>query len=96
MNSEEALMITNEEAIKASDWLKQYVNNEVTPLERVIKSLEKQIPLKPYAKNSAYGLVWYCSECGRALYDYYDDSLYCSFCGQRTDWSDKIGAIQND
>lgn len=81
--------MTNEEAIEhGKEDLEVFGGTHAEFIELSLKAIEKQIPMKPYTKNGVYGLVWYCNNCGYSLCDY-DDSLYCSFCGQRVDWSDK-------
>lgn len=53
-----------------------------------IMALERQIPLKPDIKIADGRKVYFCNNCGCSLCDD-DGSTYCSFCGQKVDWSDK-------
>lgn len=68
---------TNEEAIKKID-----------PLEIAIEALYKQIPLKPDYKTADGRRAYYCNVCGCGLCDD-DGSTFCSFCGQKQDWSEE-------
>ena len=69
-------------------------------LKMAIKSLEKQIPRKPYIEGDGYAdghLVydtWICPNCETHYEIDYDDYDYCPKCGQAIDksvmdWSDE-------
>lgn len=56
-----------------------------------IKSLEKQIPVKPdYQYAGEYGecTEYYCKSCGQYLSNTEDEDMkYCTSCGQAIDWN---------
>lgn len=61
-------------------------------IDLAIKSLEKQIPMKPQEINEERIRLdgiwdWSCGNCGRFHRNDYPLN-YCNECGQKVDWSD--------
>jgi hypothetical protein len=74
-------------------------NNEIDEAKRMaIKTLEKQIPKKPFKtmdENNPYYkyMPWCCPCCKETLYEDTEwgnqEFAYCTDCGQKLDWSDE-------
>ena len=69
--------------------INSYKNSEAN-LEEIIELktiLEKAKPIKPYLspKNDS---TWHCPRCG-VMYNLNKKKAYCSYCGQKIDWSEK-------
>lgn len=87
--------MTNEEAIKELEWVKEcgFVADKgivgtdriVDAISKAIEALEKQIPKR--VRRDKYGLGL-CPNCGQlGVYDVEANELdYCSDCGQAIDW----------
>ncbi|HCL03789.1 MAG TPA: hypothetical protein DHW61_15520 [Lachnoclostridium phytofermentans] len=57
-----------------------------------IHAMRKQIPVKPKVmqrKSENEKLWWYCGSCGASRITG-SRSNYCSYCGQRVDWSEHL------
>lgn len=57
-----------------------------------IYSMKKQIPMKPKVMNKplkSEKFWWYCGSCGASRHTG-ERSYYCSYCGQRVDWSEYL------
>lgn len=60
-----------------------------------IYSMRKQIPIKPKVMPKPLGnekYWWYCGFCGAAKHTNFRNN-YCSYCGQRVDWSDYLQSL---
>ena len=63
-----------------------------------VYSMRKQIPVKPKImekplKNEKFW--WYCGSCGASRHTNVR-SNYCSFCGQRVDWSEYLQSLEKE
>lgn len=61
-------------------------------IKLAIKALEKQIPMKPKVMDKPLkneNFWWYCGTCGASRHTG-SRSNYCSYCGQRVDWSEYV------
>lgn len=91
-----------ESAIKTVEMLQRLAFNihrvmdviDCENIKKIKKSLEKQIPKKPFLECDGYAdgeLVydtWRCPNCDSAYEVEYDDYKYCPNCGQAIDWRD--------
>lgn len=76
-----------------STWKGKFPSPHFEACEVAIEALEKQIPkeLNRFAEGD-----YLCPECGSGYYllgdcdDFPDKHKYCSYCGQRLDWSEII------
>lgn len=63
-----------------------------------VYSMRKQLPVKPKVmlrplKSEKYW--WYCGSCGASRHTN-SRSHYCSYCGQRVDWSEYLQNLGKD
>ena len=69
-----------------------FVNTDETINAISTYSMQKQIPVKPKVMPKPLkkeSFWWYCGKCGASHHTNFRKS-YCSYCGQRVDWSDHI------
>ena len=65
--------------------------NELLELNKIVseafKALERQIPKKPICREQGTTLILngVCTKCSNEVHAY---DNYCSFCGNKLDWSD--------
>ena len=70
--------------------------NDIKAFKLAIKSLEKQVPIKPnlvtYVPLKSVGWKYCCPSCNYAVginsnsFDYTEEDNYCGGCGQKLDW----------
>ena len=72
----------NKESIIAAYKLSGANLEEMIELKTV---LEKAEPVKPYL-SSKNDDTWHCPRCG-VMYNLNKKKVYCSYCGQKIDWS---------
>lgn len=69
-----------------------FCNADETVNSISIYSMKKQIPIKPKVMDKQLeneNIWWYCGACGASRHTGCR-SNYCSYCGQRVDWSDYL------
>ena len=65
----------------------EYLKRRYLVVDRAIKALRRQIPIKPVTVLGSYDKPEYeCQNCGDTI----PDNMYefCPYCGQAIDWSD--------
>lgn len=84
--------MTHEEYCKIMDNSNFYIDSQ-NPYDMKIKeALEKSIPRKPILNfGGDWGEIneYYCPCCNKYLTNDFDEPLYCFYCGQAIDWSER-------
>lgn len=95
--------MTDSEAIKHLENHIEYLKHNWKPnpdykvlesVARAIKSLEKQIPKKPivtdkFTSDGVTEIEYRCSICGTNYIELAPCQEWCSYCGNKFDWSDE-------